>query len=419
MEKEVFLVDFVYYFLTIIHLSSFCIMFRRATHYLPSLTRLAPLLLVQMVLMRYIPFHFSVLGLGLCYYLLKDKVVAYKLSSFYLVFLPVFINDAFSSFYMLVLQHQVSSYWDIIICYTLAHFLGILTFYVILYFFQVDYRQLLVKTRELEEDFYWPQLIPAILAFFYLTLIHHFFVLDLVNKEIVFSGLIGNWTILGFIAVIFYHSYLKRYAKRLLDLELEHIKRKQLRYLEMYSQYLEDYYSKLRVFQHDYQNILLSLREAIQSKDIIKLSEAREEILVPSLSRLKPTAVLEETDNPLVLLIDDYRNHLKQFDLSLDVVGDLNIFEHLSADLDSLVVLSLMLDYAFSEIQRRHGDRIVLSCYRELHQMVLTMEVRGQLSYTLPLTSERFAMNRLLDSGRYDFKLTVDQERCYQELRIG
>ncbi|MFQ6863008.1 MAG: hypothetical protein ACLRUB_00500 [Streptococcus sp.] len=57
--------------------------------------------------------------------------------------------------------------------------------------------------------------------------------------------------------------------------------------LEKYSEQVESLYETLRSFRHDYTNVMISLNEAIQMKDIDQIKMIYDSVLKDSASDLK------------------------------------------------------------------------------------------------------------------------------------
>ena len=75
-------------------------------------------------------------------------------------------------------------------------------------------------------------------------------------------------TLVGFVAIFYAVYKVNKYADEFFENERRKENRRHLDDLEKYSEQVESLYETLRSFRHDYTNVMISLNEAIQMKDI-------------------------------------------------------------------------------------------------------------------------------------------------------
>lgn len=127
------------------------------------------------------------------------------------------------------------------------------------------------------------------LVFTDVTMIFYYIAIEfLTSAEIEFGGIIPTliyrqWLVfLYFIFFILMLVYMNRSYQNKLEKEIANAREQELRYLSAYSKKVEGLYEELRAFRHDYANILVSLKEGIDRKDIGMIQKIYESVLEDS-----------------------------------------------------------------------------------------------------------------------------------------
>ena len=94
-------------------------------------------------------------------------------------------------------------------------------------------------------------------------------------------------TLVGFASILFAVYSVNKYADEYFENQRRKENRRHLDDLEKYSEQVESLYETLRGFRHDYTNVLISLSEAIQMRDIDQIKMIYDTVLKDSASDLK------------------------------------------------------------------------------------------------------------------------------------
>ena len=94
-------------------------------------------------------------------------------------------------------------------------------------------------------------------------------------------------TLVGFASILLLYIVSISMQMSTLKISVEKENRRHLDDLEKYSEQVESLYETLRGFRHDYTNVLISLSEAIQMRDIDQIKMIYDTVLKDSASDLK------------------------------------------------------------------------------------------------------------------------------------
>ena len=155
-------------------------------------------------------------------------------------------------------------------------------------------------------------------------------------------------------------------------------KQKEMQYLKEYTDQLEKNYTEMRRFKHDYQNILLSIEEYIQEKDLVKL----EEYFYTKIK--KSSTSIERNDFKLSQL-----GNLKISELKSILANKLSVSQELGIDTeieigekiegiaaDSVVLvrsLGIMLDNAIEAAEQIEEGMIRVAFFKKMDKLVIVI----------------------------------------------
>ncbi|SDQ35541.1 sensor histidine kinase [Streptococcus equinus] len=179
-----------------------------------------------------------------------------------------------------------------------------------------------------------------------------------------------------FILMLFYmnHSYQNRLEK-----EIASAREQELRYLSAYSKKVEGLYEELRAFRHDYANILVSLKEGIDRKDIGMIQKIYESVLEDSsgfiqsskfnigrLANIKDDAIKSLLS---AKFLEAEANHIEV---------DLEVKEKIGAPdiplLDYIRLLAILCDNAIEAALEAEHPAITIACFYQDDDYVLIVD---------------------------------------------
>lgn len=155
-------------------------------------------------------------------------------------------------------------------------------------------------------------------------------------------------------------------------------RQKELHYLKEYTEQLEKNYTEMRRFKHDYQNILLSIEEYIQEKDLVKLEEYfYTKIKAASTSIERNNFKLSQLSN---LKINELKSLLvNKLSVSQEMGIDTEIevaeeIESIAADSILLVrSLGIILDNAIEAAEQIENGMIRVALFKKLDKVVIVI----------------------------------------------
>jgi two-component system sensor histidine kinase AgrC len=179
-----------------------------------------------------------------------------------------------------------------------------------------------------------------------------------------------------FILMLFYMS--RSYQNRL-EKEIASAREQELRYLSAYSKKVEGLYEELRAFRHDYANILVSLKEGIDRKDIGMIQKIYESVLEDSsdfiqsskfnigrLANIKDDAIKSLLS---AKFLEAEANHIEV---------DLEVKEKIGAPdiplLDYIRLLAILCDNAIEAALEAEHPAITIACFYQDDDYVLIVD---------------------------------------------
>ena len=221
------------------------------------------------------------------------------------------------------------------------------TFYYLTKTIQIDFKNLQIGFSKNQLKYYLLTFDISMAFYFILLQIFSIFTDVIPNALKLRENLVGIYVIYFLIMLIFLHSKITDE----IDRELKEQKDNQLQNLEKYSSHIESLYEEIRLFRHDYINIITSIKSGIELNDIASIQNVYDTVLsktvkdfsdrkydIANLSKIENTALKSVLS---AKLLEAYN---KGVEIAIEVDGrqDLYSFELL----DFITIISILLDNA-------------------------------------------------------------------------
>lgn len=152
----------------------------------------------------------------------------------------------------------------------------------------------------------------------------------------------------------------------------------ELENLAQYTSHIEALYDELRRFRHDYKNILLSLNEAVENKNINQVSEIFKRVVIPTSTNVEiRTSVLSRLANVENLEIKSllYSKTIQAIDKGVKVELEIENPIKLNSNVqitDMLRIISILFDNAINATTSAKHPQINLSYFnaKERHDQI-------------------------------------------------
>ncbi|WP_205401935.1 sensor histidine kinase [Streptococcus lutetiensis] len=189
-----------------------------------------------------------------------------------------------------------------------------------------------------------------------------------------------EWLVfLYFLFFILMIIYMNRSYQNRLEKEIANAREQELRYLSAYSKKVEGLYEELRAFRHDYANILVSLKEGIDRKDIGMIQKIYESVLEDSSDFIQSSkfnigrlANIEDDAIKSLLsakFLEAEANHIEV---------DLEVKEKIGAPdiplLDYIRLLAILCDNAIEAALEAEHPAITIACFYQDDDYVLIVD---------------------------------------------
>ena len=219
------------------------------------------------------------------------------------------------------------------------------TFYYLTKTIQIDFKNLQIGFSKNQLKYYLLTFDISMAFYFILLQIFSIFTDVIPNALKLRENLVGIYVIYFLIMLIFLHSKITDE----IDRELKEQKDNQLQNLEKYSSHIESLYEEIRLFRHDYINIITSIKSGIELNDIASIQNVYDTVLsktvkdfsdrkydIANLSKIENTALKSVLS---AKLLEAYNNGVE---IAIEVDGrqDLYSFELL----DFITIISILLD---------------------------------------------------------------------------
>ena len=162
--------------------------------------------------------------------------------------------------------------------------------------------------------------------------------------------------------------------------EINQLQKTQLDNLAVYTEEIEKMYQTLRGFRHDYQNVLLSLQESIDSEDIEQIKQVYHDILASADVRL--VRQIESTNvNELANIHDSAVKSVMFWKITQardrKVAVDVEIKEELPqlwmSSLHFIRIFSILMDNAIEEAKRTDTPKISIALFVNQGDIIFTL----------------------------------------------
>ncbi|WP_083312884.1 sensor histidine kinase [Floricoccus penangensis] len=249
--------------------------------------------------------------------------------------------------------------------------------YVILKISRIDFDQVDTNCPFIKKNLLLP--VNIILSIFYLLIIFLSYYEIILRKSstaseytkyILFLEIFGFFAILAFIG-----NRIKDYWR----MQIDETRETQYHNLNLYINEVEGMYQTIRGFKHDYSNMLISLKQSVDSGDICQVQETYEEIL--NSANLKLTgrtiniAELANVGDPAVKSILFWKlteARQKHIEVSIEIK---KYIEKIDMDiLDFVRLTSIILDNAIEEAVTTVNPKLNFALIEEEHEIVMVVQ---------------------------------------------
>ncbi|WP_164506854.1 sensor histidine kinase [Lapidilactobacillus bayanensis] len=191
--------------------------------------------------------------------------------------------------------------------------------------------------------------------------------------------------------------FISNRTRAYLQLEIQRAERLQIKQLNQYTTEIEHMYQTLRSFRHDYQNMLISLQDSIDSEDLDLVKQTYQEVLVKAKVKINHHAA---NVNELANVQDHALKSVLYWKLTeardSGVKTDIEIREDIPSQLalstlDLVRVLSILLDNAIEAAKKTANP--------ELRYVILCDQANVVIIVQNNSTEEHISLNKIFKSG--------------------
>ena len=186
-------------------------------------------------------------------------------------------------------------------------------------------------------------------------------------------------TLVGFVAIFYAVYKVNKYADEFFENERRKENRRHLDDLEKYSEQVESLYETLRSFRHDYTNVMISLNEAIQMKDIDQIKMIYDSVLKDSASDLKQqkfdlAKLTRVTNMPLKSLLSSKVAEAFDKGIQCHVEVEEAVFFTDMRPLDLITIISILCDNAIEATVLADKPKLSIAIFKMENQSVIVVE---------------------------------------------
>ena len=186
-------------------------------------------------------------------------------------------------------------------------------------------------------------------------------------------------TLVGFASILFAVYSVNKYADEYFENQRRKENRRHLDDLEKYSEQVESLYETLRGFRHDYTNVLISLSEAIQMRDIDQIKMIYDTVLKDSASDLKPqkfdlAKLTHVTNMPLKSLLSSKLAEAFDKGIHCHVEVEEGVFFTDMRVLDLITITSILCDNAIEAAVLSETPKLSIAIFKMEGQSVIAVE---------------------------------------------
>lgn len=186
-------------------------------------------------------------------------------------------------------------------------------------------------------------------------------------------------TLVGFASILFAVYSVNKYADEYFENQRRKENRRHLDDLEKYSEQVESLYETLRGFRHDYTNVLISLSEAIQMRDIDQIKMIYDTVLKDSASDLKQqkfdlAKLTHVTNMPLKSLLSSKLAEAFDKGIHCHVEVEEGVFFTDMRALDLITITSILCDNAIEAAVLSEAPKLSIAIFKMEGQSVIAVE---------------------------------------------
>lgn len=186
-------------------------------------------------------------------------------------------------------------------------------------------------------------------------------------------------TLVGFASILFAVYSVNKYADEYFENQRRKENRRHLDDLEKYSEQVEGLYETLRGFRHDYTNVLISLSEAIQMRDIDQIKMIYDTVLKDSASDLKQqkfdlAKLTHVTNMPLKSLLSSKLAEAFDKGIHCHVEVEEGVFFTDMRALDLITITSILCDNAIEAAVLSETPKLSIAIFKMEGQSVIAVE---------------------------------------------
>lgn len=186
-------------------------------------------------------------------------------------------------------------------------------------------------------------------------------------------------TLVGFASILFAVYSVNKYADEYFENQRRKENRRHLDDLEKYSEQVESLYETLRGFRHDYTNVLISLSEAIQMRDIDQIKMIYDTVLKDSASDLKQqkfdlAKLTHVTNMPLKSLLSSKLAEAFDKGIHCHVEVEEGVFFTNMRALDLITITSILCDNAIEAAVLSETPKLSIAIFKMEGQSVIAVE---------------------------------------------
>lgn len=186
-------------------------------------------------------------------------------------------------------------------------------------------------------------------------------------------------TLVGFASILFAVYSVNKYADEYFENQRRKENRRHLDDLEKYSEQVESLYETLRGFRHDYTNVLISLSEAIQMRDIDQIKMIYDTVLKDSASDLKQqkfdlAKLTHVTNMPLKSLLSSKLAEAFDKGIHCHVEVEEGVFFTDMRVLDLITITSILCDNAIEAAVLSETPKLSIAIFNMEGQSVIAVE---------------------------------------------
>ena len=231
-------------------------------------------------------------------------------------------------------------------------------------------------------------------------------------------------TLIGYIAILYAVYSVNRYADEYFENERKKENRRHLDDLEKYSEQVESLYETLRSFRHDYTNVMISLNEAIQMKDIDQIKMIYDSVLKDSASDLNQqkfdlAKLTRVTNMPLKSLLSSKLAEAFDKGIQCHVEVEEGVFFTEVRALDLITIISILCDNAIEATVLADKPKLSIAIFKMGNQSVIVVENSTKEAYidVTPLKQRGFQQKEQVEGWAWQISKRFSLDTIMSRLK--